>query len=240
MSTPDNKTSQNEPFNYTGNEELFVMEVCKQYNGHIVDLILKHMPLDCTKILDFGGGIGTLAKQVTKRATRPTVVELDEDQQAYLRSNGFEVHASIDSQKDGSLDYIYSSNVLEHIENDQEMLNIFNTKLRSGGNLFLYVPAFMSLFSHMDEKVGHFRRYTHKDLIPKLENAGFKVNKWSYADSVGYFATLAFKLIDKGDGQVSKGILTFYDSIIFPISKVLDIFVGKFFGKNIWISVTKK
>jgi predicted SAM-dependent methyltransferase len=58
---------------------------------------------------------------------------------------------------------IYSSNVLEHIEDDSRALNEMFAKLQINGKLAIYVPAFMFLFSDLDIKAGHFRRYSKKE-----------------------------------------------------------------------------
>ena len=62
--------------------------------------------------------------------------------------------------------------------------------LRPGGRFYLYVPAFPLLFSAMDRKVGHHRRYRLAGLTSQLQRAGFRVLRARYADSLGFFATL--------------------------------------------------
>ncbi len=42
--------------------------------------------------------------------------------------------------KDGSLDYVFSSHCLEHIENWQEAFSEWLKKLKPGGKVFLYLP----------------------------------------------------------------------------------------------------
>ena len=50
-------------------------------------------------------------------------------------------------------------NVLEHIEDDKEELNIAVSKLNQGGHLIILVPAHNELYSKFDKEIGHFRRY---------------------------------------------------------------------------------
>ncbi len=40
----------------------------------------------------------------------------------------------------GTLDYIFSSHCLEHIQDTQAALNLWVSKLRMGGTIFLYLP----------------------------------------------------------------------------------------------------
>ena len=63
-----------------------------------------------------------------------------------------------------SYDLIFTSNVLEHIEDDVTILHDLFLHTNDGGQLVVYVPAFQFLYSRLDEKAGHFRRYSKKDL----------------------------------------------------------------------------
>ncbi|HUI30972.1 MAG TPA: methyltransferase domain-containing protein [Candidatus Acidoferrales bacterium] len=46
----------------------------------------------------------------------------------------------LDFLDDGSLDYVFSSHCLEHLENWQDALRLWIRKLKLGGILFLYLP----------------------------------------------------------------------------------------------------
>ncbi len=61
---------------------------------------------------------------------------------------------------DYSFDVILLMDVLEHIEDDRAALRQAYEKLKPGGHLFITVPAFSFLWSHHDEVLGHYRRYT--------------------------------------------------------------------------------
>jgi hypothetical protein len=133
------------------------------------------------------------------------------------------------------MDLIYSSNVLEHIEDDLTTLIELSGKLKKNGRLCLYLPAFELIWSKMDERVGHHRRYSAPDIQNKLVTAGFRVMQWQYVDSLGFFASLLFKLIGSEDGEVSPRTLKLYDRYCFPLSLQLDRLLGKWVGKNIFI-----
>ena len=70
--------------------------------------------------------------------------------------------------------------VLEHLPDDQHVLDDLYTMLASGGVLLLTVPAFPSLWSYFDEASHHVRRYRLEELQSRLEQAGFKVEIASY------------------------------------------------------------
>ena len=117
---------------------------------------------------------------------------------------------------DGGVDMIYSLNVLEHIEDDQAALGDFYEALRPGGKLVIYVPAFMVLHGAFDRRIGHFRRYTRRDLAEKLETAGFVVSRTVYSDTLGYFAALEHRFIGPADGALNRSALIVYDRFVFP------------------------
>ncbi len=79
----------------------------------------------------------------------------------------------IESEVDG----VFCSNVLEHISDDREILEKLNSKMKVGAKLLVYVPAFMMLFSDLDRKVGHYRRYGKKEMVSKPNESGFRIDK---------------------------------------------------------------
>lgn len=111
-----------------------------------------------------------------------------------LKKKDLSVVRTLNDIPDNSVDYIYSFNVLEHIADDLAILQQLYKKLRYGGRLLIYVPAFQLLYSSMDRKIVHFRRYTQRELKDKLIKAGFNVYRAGYVDSLGFLATLLFKL----------------------------------------------
>jgi len=138
----------------------------------------------------------------------------------------------------------YSINVLEHIQDDIEILQELRSVMLKGGRLFLFVPARTELYSVMDYCVGHYRRYEPWQLRSLLERTGFKITSLRYFDFAGYFATLFCKhagnLIN-WQGGLSSSCVSFYDKCIFPISRVMDtVTAGKVIGKNIWVEATAR
>jgi SAM-dependent methyltransferase len=217
------------------------------YSSHIVSLLLKESNLSISKstcILDFGAGSGTLARLIHNHTgIKPICVELDARLTSNLAREGFQVFQTLDDIAVSSLDLIYTSNVLEHIEFDEEILRILLTKLKPGGVIAIYVPAFPILFSNLDRNVGHFRRYTKVELVRKLSSAGFKEINCFFSDSLGFFATLSLKLLGfkfKSGGEATL-LMKIYDRLILPVSKVFDLLGCRyFFGKNLVASAKSK
>jgi 2-polyprenyl-3-methyl-5-hydroxy-6-metoxy-1,4-benzoquinol methylase len=73
-------------------------------------------------------------------------------------------------------DVIAAYDVLEHIDQDQSVLNNIHTALNDSGKMCITVPQHKWLWSVTDEYAGHERRYTKQELINKVEAAGFKVD----------------------------------------------------------------
>jgi SAM-dependent methyltransferase len=194
-------------------------------------------------ILDFGAGGGHLADIFeNKYGVKPTCIEIDPDLVAVLAKKNYQVLPDLQNLNQ-PISMIYSSNVLEHIENDSETLNEIYSKLEKNGKFALYVPALMFLFSDLDVKAGHFRRYGKRELINKVRDSGFIVEKCFYNDSLGVPASLVLKVFGyRNKFSIGSGkSLVFYDSVIYPVSQLIDKIGMKYFlGKNLYIFAVKK
>jgi SAM-dependent methyltransferase len=65
--------------------------------------------------------------------------------------------------------------VIEHIEEDTEVLQGLHAAIKSGGGLLIAVPQHPWLWSSVDDYGCHVRRYTAVELHKKIENAGFEI-----------------------------------------------------------------
>lgn len=133
--------------------------------------------------------------------------------------------------------------MLEHIEDDLGALQTLHAILKPGGKIAIFVPACAVLYSHMDVSLGHYRRYSMRELNAKLTQAGFTVQRCYYMDSIGFFAWLAMKwqaILTKNPSSGSERSLTFYDRYLYPLSRALDrLGLRHLFGKNIMIFAIK-
>ena len=224
---------------YSGVDNLEVMQEAVNYNRYLLDTVRKYAPPQ-GKVLDFGAGGGQFAAPLSAAGLDITALEPDHLLQQRLRAKGLRAVGSAKELPDASFDYIYTLNVLEHIDNDAAALRDLHAKLREGGRLLIYVPAFPVLYTSMDAKVGHVRRYTRSTLTARVAAAGFHIERVAYADSVGFFATLLFKFIGNKNGDVSIGALKLYDRLVFPVSRALDLLTQRWFGKNLLLACTKQ
>lgn len=224
---------------YSGVENLEALEAARRYNRFLVQQVVRSAA-GSPSAVDFGAGTGTLARAVRERGLDVRCVEPDPGLRARLDAAGLPAVASIEELAGGTVPYIYSANVLEHIEDDREALRQLFGRLRPGGRLFLYVPAFQLLYSEMDRRVGHHRRYRRGGLCRLARSVGFELLEASYVDSLGFGAALLYRLLHRGDGELDPRTVGIYDRFVFPPSRALDrLGAGRLFGKNLMITLSR-
>ena len=217
---------------YSGTENLELMVEAVNYNAFLVSLIRNEARAGET-VLDFGAGIGTFANALALNGHNVQCIEPDQRQRERILQAGLIAYEDIRNVSDQSVDLLYSLNVLEHIEDDVAALRACYEKMKPGGRVLIYVPAFQVLYSSMDKLVGHCRRYTRGDLGEKMHLAGFEVIKNEYVDSAGFLASLLFKAFGSDSGTINRKALIAYDRYAFPISRLLDRASNRLFGKNV-------
>jgi len=216
----------------SGTENLEVMAEAVNYNAFLLDLVTQAVPVGVT-VLDFGAGRGTFALPLRNSGRRVIAVEPENAARQHLEAHGLEAHPAVDAIPPHAVGAVYSLNVLEHIEDDGAALKALFQCMRPGAPLFLYVPAFPILYSAMDARVGHVRRYRKKGLVRLVRDAGFHIERAQYIDSLGFAASLAYRLMGRGDGGIGTGSLRLYDRAVFPLSRRLDAVLGRIAGKNV-------
>ncbi len=225
-------------FIYTGQSNLEAMTEAVNYNKFLISLVIDQMNNKEDRILDFGAGSGTYSCLLKKMNITSDCLEPDSTLRNILDSLGFKVFEDLEEIKPESYDLIFSLNVFEHIEDDLSQIKVLKSKLKEGGRLLIYVPAYQVLFSNMDKKVGHYRRYRIRDLRKLAESSGFKIRMVRYYDPAGFAAALFYR-ISGGNGNLSAKSISMYDKIIFPFSKKLHSITNKFIGKNAILVVEK-
>ena len=222
---------------YSGVDILEALESAHNYNDYLTRLI--RGSAESTDLIDFGAGIGTFSKRLRTAGYNVTCVEPDPLQKRRLEEQGFDTLENISGVVDNSASFVFSLNVFEHIQDDVVALREIRQKLKPGGTLLIYVPAFACLWTSLDEKLCHYRRYTKATLRRLVEQEGFVVEDARYADSLGFIATFVFRLLNKNVSALTATSISFYDQWLFAPSRVLDRLFGRWFGKNVYVRCRK-
>lgn len=217
---------------YSGIGNLEVMQEAVNYNRALLDFVRRHARAG-DRLLDFGAGVGTFAIALAAEGHAVECVEPDAAQRERIAAAGVRAHRDLGDVADASIDLAYTLNVLEHINDDLAAIRELRRTLRIGGKLLIYVPAFGVLYTSMDRKVGHLRRYRRNDLRAKVETAGLTVLESEYVDSLGFLATLAYRWLGSDSGEIDRNALRKYDRYAFPVSLWADRVLKRVVGKNV-------
>jgi hypothetical protein len=228
---------------YEGVKELVLIEeALKNYNFNIVKEFIQGLGLVGKQrvvgsTVDFGAGLGTLSQIWNKEfSSTVTCVEIDPKLRNVLASKGYPVLSAISDSKI-NFAICFTSNVLEHIEDDVGALREIRMRLEAKAKIAIHVPALPKLYSHVDKRIGHYRRYEKNGLKEMVERAGFQVTGCFYNDCIGAVVWGLIKVIGSPkSAEPNALLLSFYDKFIFPVSNILDRVLFKhFFGKNLFI-----
>ena len=91
--------------------------------------------------------------------------------------------------EDGRFDVVTAFDVVEHMDDDVAGLREMRRVLRPDGRLLLFVPTFIVISGMQDEVSNHRRRYRLPELRRGVSEAGFEVERTTYAD-VTFFAPI--------------------------------------------------
>jgi SAM-dependent methyltransferase len=130
-------------------------------------------------IFDVGGGNGFISYDLQENGFDTVLVEPSLNGCLNARKRGLQhiINSSFDITlfPPESIPNIGFFDVLEHIDNQDNILDTARTVLVKDGRLFLTVPAFNWLWSNEDESVGHFRRYNLDGLKKLISSHGFEI-----------------------------------------------------------------
>ncbi len=95
----------------------------------------------------------------------------------------------------GQASIVFLLDVVEHIENNHDFLELLLQQSYIDKNtiFIITVPAFNTLFSKHDQWLGHYRRYSQKELKRTVEDVGLQYVKGGYF----FFTLLLVRFIQK-------------------------------------------
>ena len=154
---------------------LLSLSLCPQYSEWIASLCRPYLG---EFVVEVGCGIGNVTRHLGAG-----VIGVDCDEQSchiaqaltgipiITTTSGWVYNATLPIASDT----IVLVNVLEHLERDVDALKQMHKLLAPGGHLCLLVPQGKHLYGSLDKSVGHYRRYSMKELRGKMVDAGFSV-----------------------------------------------------------------
>ncbi len=143
------------------------------------------------KVLDIGSGAGFLLNEIEKKGKKVYGIEPNEELVKLTNASFSDLKVYEGMAEDlpnldiPVVDTILMIDVLEHVEDDKLQVKKVFSKLKSGGEFVVIVPAYQALYGIRDENQGHFRRYSMKVLIDLLKDAGFEIKKRRYWNILG-------------------------------------------------------
>ena len=107
---------------------------------------------------------------------------------------------------------IFGINVLEHINDDGQALRNMYKMLRKNGRLVFLVPSKKVAYTKLDKELGHFRRYEKKEIVKKLIENGFKVDKIYFFNIVGLLSWVIRDKIKRSNVNLKPYHIKFFDT----------------------------
>ncbi len=162
----------------------FVEEICRRVKG------------GPARILDVGCGTGANLLMLSKYGDAEGV-DVSEDALSFCRERGIDkVRLGAGEAlpyDDGTFDLVTAFDVVEHMDDDLAGLKEFRRVLRPDGRVLIIVPTFMFLWGVQDEVSNHRRRYRLPELRSVLEQAGFEIERSTYANITFFLPILVVR-----------------------------------------------
>ena len=180
---------------------------------YLLDL-LKNESKD-SKVLDIGCSSGIFLNDLERLGFKKENlfgIDISEKAIENCKNNGIQNAFVMDAQKivlSEKFDVIVASDCLEHLQDDSLAIRNWYELMKTGGTMYVFVPAFQSLWSKHDEVNMHYRRYTNEELKDKLINENLSILKSSYWNFFLFIPLYIFRKIDailsrnkKKEGQI--------------------------------------
>jgi SAM-dependent methyltransferase len=174
---------------------------------------------------NFPACIGYLERRFANRANvQPLLFDIAAEHPPELTSNGF--------------DTVVCLNVLEHIEDDERALHRMWNALAPEGRLVLLVPACQFIYGTVDRSLGHYRRYSRRNLVPKMRSAGFHVETCFSMNLLGIAGWFLNNRVLRRR-QESRDQVMLFDRLIVPVVERMERVVAPPIGMSL-IAIGRK
>ena len=154
------------------------------------------------KILDVGCGTGANLEMLANFGEAEGV-DVSDDALEFCKMKGLKAHKGLAEElpfEDESFDIVTALDVVEHLDDDIAGLKEMHRVLKTGGKTLIFVPAFMWLWGVQDDVSNHRIRYTKKQIVERLQEAGFEIERATYANITFFAPILAGRTLMKLTG----------------------------------------
>jgi len=154
------------------------------------------------KILDVGCGTGANLEMLSAFGEAEGV-DVSDDALEFCRRKGLAVQKGLAESlpyADDTFDITTALDVVEHLDDDIAGLKEMYRVTKSGGYSLIFVPAFMWLWGVQDDVSNHRIRYTKKQIVERLEKAGYEIERATYANWTFFAPILGGRTIMKLTG----------------------------------------
>lgn len=219
---------------------------------HFFDWVLDEFgPYLRGSVLEVGAGLGTITRLLADRYPELRLVALEPAGNMFTELSSFAaVSPRVTARQATLADYLQGGdrrfdavmylNVLEHIEDDAAELRLAAEALRPGGAMLVFGPAMEVLYSELDHRAGHYRRYDTDGLRRLIEQAGLQPVYIRYFDVLGVLPYLVVYRLLRRDA-ISGGSMWAYDRVLIPLSRVVQKAVpAPPLGKNVIAVAVKR
>lgn len=154
------------------------------------------------KILDIGAGSGFFSRHLlaTTDATEACCVDISYEEDCSDQENA-KLLRFCRAVETSDADIVLLMDVLEHVDNDVELLRRYVDLSPAGTRFIITVPAFNWLWSQHDVFLEHRRRYTLAGLEAVVREAGLVVENSCYYFCAVFPIAAALRLFDKFRSQ---------------------------------------
>lgn len=127
-------------------------------------------------IFDIGAGDGFFSRQLLAHTQTDSAICIDTGytQQSVEMIAGKRLEKRC-TPPDGTADMVLAMDVLEHVPDEADLLAPYIARADARTRFIITVPAFQFLWSAHDVYLGHYRRYTLRDIEHTLKRAGLSV-----------------------------------------------------------------
>lgn len=136
-----------------------------------------------------------------------------------------------DRLKDLQLDSVFSTNLLEHVKDDVDVLRQMSKIVAPGGAVVNLVPAFRKLYGPVDRAIGHYRRYERRELEVKYEAAGLRVERLKFFNLAGYLSWAWLAHVQKTE-RASRGQFRSFNAVV-PLLALFERLIPPFAGSSL-------